>query len=104
MSVLRAYFNEKVEQCSPVQYDLERVVKRDEDGNEFVTYSQVDYPKLVKSNGTVDMWSLENLLKAGIDPRFGIHTGYGTRIEGVGEIEKASSFAEKLVSEVKDSE
>ena len=67
MSVLKRYFDKKVNQCSPVQVDYERVVNYDEDGSEFITYVPVDYKKLVKSNGTVDCWQLDSLLKAGFE-------------------------------------
>lgn len=99
MSVLKTYFNEKVNQCSPIQVDYNRVVKYDEDRNELISYEKVDYPALVKSNGTAEIWSLNNLLKAGVNPNFPIRTGLNTRIEGAAEVEKAAAVAEQILSE-----
>lgn len=96
MSVLKAYFDESVNQCSPSRGDLQRVVNYDEDGNEFVTYVDVDYPSLVASRGSVLDWSLDALIKAGIDPRFPIHTGLNTRLEGVGVVEQFAAEADAL--------
>ena len=102
MSVLKTYFNQKVNQCSPIQVDYNRVVNYDEAGNELIYYEKVDYPALVKSNGVAEMWSLNNLLKAGINPNFPIKTGVNTRLDGVDEINKAAAFAEQILSESKD--
>lgn len=104
MSVLRIYVNRKHDSCSPIQEDLERVVKYDEKGNEIISYLPVDYPALVKSNGIAEMWSLNNLLKAGVNPDFPVRTGLNSRIEGVNEIEKAAAAADAILSESKDAE
>lgn len=68
---------------SPIQVDFNRVVNHDDDGNEFITYEEFDYPKYQQSLGKWNDWSLDSLLKAGIDPAFPIHTGMNTRLEGV---------------------
>lgn len=85
MSVLISYFDKSVNQASPVQKDVVRTVKRDVDGSEIILYPEVDYPKLQESNGYVGDWSLTNLLKAGINPDFGIRTAVVDRLslEGV---------------------
>lgn len=99
MSVLSKYFSKNVNQCSPVQIDYERVVNYDEDGNEFVTWIEVDYPTLQASHGVVEDWSLKALLAAGIDPHFSIHTGNPTRLEGVGVINDAAAIAESIIND-----
>lgn len=86
-------------QCSPVQKDYQRVVNYDDEGNEFITYVEVDYPALQESHGTVEMWSLDALMKAGINPDFGIHTGFNTRLEGVGVIDDASAYVEQMFAD-----
>ena len=80
MSVLTSYFDKSVNQASPVQKDVVRTVKRDADGSEIILYPEVDYPKLQESNGCVGDWALTNLLKAGINPVFGIHTSVVDRL------------------------
>ena len=77
------YFNKSVPVSSPVQKDYNRVVNYDEDGNEFITYEEFDYPSFQQSNGTVDLWELNTLLAAGVSPNFPIRTGNNTRLEGV---------------------
>ena len=81
-NALTRLFNYDLNQASPVKEDVARVVKYDEDGNEYIVYEKVDYKKLQESLGSVNMWSLESLVKAGIDPAFPIHTGNPTRLEG----------------------
>lgn len=80
-NVLTTYFNHQVNQCSPVQEDLIRVVDVDETGQEHVSFKSVDYPELQKSLGYVSDWSLQNLLKAGINPDFPVHTTFTTRLQ-----------------------
>ena len=80
-NVLSKYFDRTVNQSSPVLIDNVRVVKHDEKGGEVVSYEPFDSPKYQESLGQVDNWDLESLLAAGIDPRFGIHTGANTRLE-----------------------
>lgn len=94
MSVLKAYFDKSVNQASPIQKDFDRVVNYDIDGNEFISYQEVDYPKLAVARGTVDMWSLGSLLKAGISPDMPIHTGFNTRLEGVNVLQDMSSVVD----------
>lgn len=99
MSVLEKLFDKNVNQCSPVQPDYERLVNYDEEGNEFVSYVEVDYPTLQASHGVVADWSLNALLKAGINPNFPIHTGNPTRLEGVGVVNDAAAMAEAIIDE-----
>lgn len=103
MSVLSKYFDKNINQCSPVPEDRVRVVNYDGD-NEIVTYEKFDYEAYQKSLGTVDMWSLESLLKAGISPDSPIHTGAPTRLEGLGVVEQASSIADELFEELNKNE
>lgn len=84
---------------SPVQDDYNRVVNYDEDGNEYITYEKVDYPTLQESLGSWMDWSLTNLLKAGIDPAFPIHTGLNTRLEGVDFVQEADKWVDELLKD-----
>lgn len=99
MSVLSAYFDSSLNQASPVQKDFNRVVNYDENGNEYITWEEVDYPSIQAANGLVSDWSLDSLLKAGIDPGFPIHTGSPTRLEGIGVINNAAAIADEILSE-----
>lgn len=99
MDVLNKNFNIGVNQCSPVQEDYNRVVKYDEDGLEYVVYEKVDYPSILRANGLVTDWNLNNLLKAGVNPDFPIHTGMPTRIEGFNVINDAAAVADSILSE-----
>lgn len=85
---------------SPVQDDVFRKVNLDGDGNEFVTYEKVDYPKLQESLGAFSNWALNALLAAGIDPSFSIHTGNPTRIEGASAIDDFSQVADAIINEM----
>lgn len=98
-SVLAAYFDPSVNQCSRVCEDLIRVVKHDEKGGEYVTWEPFDSDAYQKSLGPVDNWSLDSLLKAGIDPKFGIHTGYNTRLEGLNDIDAMAAVADSIIAD-----
>ena len=99
MNVLEAYFDAGVNQCSPVQVDIQRVPVYDEDGNEFVTYEPIDYPAIQASYGVVKDWSLTSLLKAGINPNFSIHTGNPTRMEGLGDLDAMNLYLDSILAE-----
>lgn len=89
---------------SPVQSDFSRVEKFDELGNSYISYEPFDYPSHQASLGIWNDWSLDSLLKAGINPNFPIHTGFGTRLEGLSVVDEFSSAADKILSdENKDS-
>lgn len=87
-----------INQESPVQKDYDRKVNYDEDGNEIITYEEVDYPTLQQSLGTWDMWSLNSLMKAGIDPAFPIHTGYNTRLDGINDLQQVDGWVDELLN------
>lgn len=93
------YFNKGVSTSSPIQKDYNRVVNYDEAGNEFITYEEVDYPSVQESHGTVDLWELNSLLAAGVNPNFPIHTGNNTRLEGIGVIQQAEAMADAILAE-----
>lgn len=98
-NVLTRLFNYELNQASPVQDDFVQVEKRDEDGNVFTVYEKFDYPKHQASLGTVTDWSLNSLLKAGINPDFNIHTGFNTRLEGVGSVAEMAAVADSILAE-----
>ena len=99
------YINKGINQSSPVQKDLVRKVKVDEKGNEYPVWEEVDYKKFQQSLGTISDWNLNNLLKAGVNPDFPIHTGFNTRLEGVGVIEGITSELDAMFAEFdKDNE
>lgn len=80
MSFLSKYYNRELDKCSPIQksYDL---VSDFSDGREVKSFVETDYPKIVESHGTVEDWSLESLMKAGVNPSFSIHTSSGSRLD-----------------------
>ena len=100
MSVLKAYFESSVNQYSPSRGDVQRKVNYDEDGNEFIVYEDVDYPALVASRGCVSDWSLDALLKAGVNPNFPIHTGYNTRLDGIDVIGDFDAAAQEVLAAI----
>lgn len=102
MSVLEKYFDTGIDQRSPVQVDYERKVNYDEDGNEFITYELVDYPKIQAANGSVKDWSLNALLKAGINPNFPIRTGINTRLEGIDLVISFEDEADEILAEMNE--
>lgn len=76
-----------------------RVVNHDKDGNEIITYEEFDYPSFQDSLGVVENWSLESLLKAGVNPNFPIHTGNPTRLDGIDVVNQAAAIADSLLAE-----
>ena len=80
--------------------DYVPVSEVDDSGKEYSAYKLVDYPSIIKSHGKVTLWSLDALMKAGIDPKFGISTGFGTRLQGVDELNRASSVADSILSDL----
>lgn len=101
-SVLDTYFDDTVNQLSPVETDYVRVVKYDEKGDEHIVWEPFDYPEYQKFLGPVNNWTLEALLKAGIDPNFGISTGYPTRLEGINAINDFSAVADGLLADLEN--
>lgn len=100
MSVLSKYFDKNVNQSSPVQKDYNRVVNHDAEGNEFISFVEVDYPTIQASHGKVGDWSLDSLLKAGINPNFAIHTGNPTRLDGLDTVNAAIAEADAILAEI----
>lgn len=80
-TTLKSQFNYDLNQNSPVIPGFDRVVSYDEEGAEIISYVETDYPALSKQYGSADNWSLDALLKAGVNPNFSIHTGNVSRIE-----------------------
>ena len=100
MSFLSTHFDYDVVLSSPVVDDFERLVKYDKDGNEFITFVKVDYPAVQARNGLSAVWTLNSLLKSGVDPAFPVHTGNPTRLEGVSIVQEFSEVADSILSEV----
>lgn len=99
MSALQRLFNYELNQSSPVFEETVRVVDHDEDGNEYVSYVPFDSAAFQKSLGSVTDWSLDSLIKAGIDPKFNIHTSNPTSLEGTGSISSWSQIADEILAE-----
>lgn len=99
ISILDLQYDKNCDVKSPVQDDYVRVVEHDEKGNEYITWKLFDSAAYQKSLGTVDNWSLTELLKAGIDPSFSIHTGYNTRLEGLSDIDAMAAVADSILAE-----
>lgn len=91
---------EKVSYASPVLPEVERVVEYDENGNEYVSWVPVDSQKIIKSHGKITDWQLDNLLKAGVNPKFNIHTSSEvSRLEGASLVEGFAADADTVLSE-----
>lgn len=99
MSVLSKNFDYKSNQCSPTRVDYFPYKEVDEKGKEYTSYKEVDYSEVVKSHGTMEMWSLEALVKAGIDPNFGIRTGFATGLEAESAIQSAIGVIDSAIAE-----
>lgn len=97
LNALSRHFDKSVNQCSPVVDDFERNVHYDDDGNEFVTFDKVDYPSIQAKNGFIMDWSLDSLMKAGINPQFAIHTGYATRLDGFDELNRIAAAVDSVL-------
>lgn len=91
MSTIKSQFDYGLNQNSPIIDEFSRTVHYDEDGKEVVCYEKTDLPAITKSHGVASDWSLNKLLKAGINPNFGIHTSSPTRLENASAVEQASA-------------
>lgn len=84
---------------SPVIDDYARVVSYDADGNQVVAFVKVEYP-IDLGYGEVSDWSLDNMLKAGINPQsMNIHTSTSTRLETSGDLDTFIAEAEAIINE-----
>lgn len=103
MSVLKQNFDYAVDQCSPsMPPAVMLTIEHDAEGATLEKFITIDESEAIKSNGTSDMWLLGSLLKAGIDPKFGIHTGDATHLEGVDTIKQFASEADKIINDSKE--
>ena len=85
--------------------DFARVVNQDEKGEDYITFEKIDYPKYQASLGSFGDWSLNSLISAGINPDFGIKTGFNTRLDGVAVLGSAIGQINDVVnSETEKSE
>lgn len=101
-SVLITLFNKDVKQNSPVFPCIERVTKFDENGKEVVSFEEQDlFSNVVLSHGKFSDWSINSLMKAGINPDFPIHTGSVSRVESAKDAESISADVDKIFSEPK---
>ena len=89
---------------SPVQVDLVRSVSYDEDGNELISFVKTDYPSIQASHGCVTDWTLDALVKAGVNPDFGIKTGFVTRLDGLAQVERGVKFGNELADKIENVE
>lgn len=94
--VLERHYNRKLKTYSPEVKDYERVSKM-VNGNEVVSFVEVDNHKRVIANGCEADWKLNNMLKAGINPNTGIHTGNNTRLAGINELNMFKEATNKLI-------
>lgn len=98
-NVLTRLFNYELKQASPVREDFVQVEKRDEDGNIFTVYEKFDYPRFQASLGLVKDWSLNALLRAGVNPSFTISTGFNTRLEAADQFADISAAADAILAD-----
>lgn len=99
-SFLTQAFDYDVNQNSPVLQDYDLVKKYDEDGKEVIVFVPSDNEALIASNGKVTDWSLDTMLKAGINPQtIGTpRTGFNSRIEGVDMVNQFAQQADKILT------
>lgn len=100
LNVGQKYFDPSIDQRSPLVTDYVRNVYHDEKGGEYVIYEKFDSAAYQKELGPVENWSLDSLMKAGIDPRFGIHTTSPTRLEGASVMDDFVEKSESLFNEI----
>lgn len=98
-NALTRNFNYGLDQRSPLVADMERVEKHAVDGTVSVVYKAVNYAEIQRSHGSAQDWSLNSLKKAGINPAFGIRTGFGTRIEAFGQLAGFESEADIILQD-----
>lgn len=80
--VQKTQFDSSVNQLSPVVFELGFKTDYDEDGNEVITYPKRNlFEEVTSKLGSVDDWSLKNLLAAGISPDIKINTSSPTRLD-----------------------
>lgn len=91
----RIYFSIKPE---PIRGDVRRTVTKI-DGVDIPMFKEVDYPSLTAKLGSADDWQLNKLVRAGVDPKFPIHTGQPTRLEGVNTVQEAVKMADEIIAE-----
>lgn len=99
--VLERHYNKKLNTCSPEVKDYERIIKMVNE-NEVVTFIEVDNHKRVIANGCEADWKLNNMLKAGINPQTGIHTGNNTRLAGINELNIFKVTTDKLFEKTEE--
>lgn len=87
---------------TPRAVEYQRVENFDEDGTSLVSYSPVDLNFVRKSNGSVELWSLSTMLKAGVNPQTAIHTGHNTRLEGLSELHTFEASADAILNSNND--
>lgn len=102
-SVLQKFFNVSVSHFSPVIPEVIRKVEFDEAGVELVHFVPLDSWAVIKSNGNVSDWSLDNLIKSGVNPRsMSVITSSPSRFENVGVVQKLSADVESVLDSVKN--
>lgn len=87
----------------PIVGDVRRVVTK-VDGVDIPIFKEVDYSSVTAKLGSVDDWQLNKLLRAGVDPKFPIHTGLPTRLEGANTVQEAVKMADEILSETPKTE
>ena len=96
--ILDRHYNKKLNTVSPLVTDFERkstIV----DGNEIVTFIEVDNRKRVIANGSESDWKLNYMLKAGINPSSGIHTGSTTRLAAFDDLNVFKALTDEIFVE-----
>ena len=89
--VQKTHYDYNIDGASPTCGDVERVVNKDEKGQEVISFVGVDYKLLEKSRPTVEYYDLQSMIKAGININVPIHTGINSRIEGADAVENMAS-------------
>lgn len=97
MSFLSKYFSPDLVFPSPVQKTYDQVSDF-VDGVEVRSFVEVDYPKIVASHGSVVDWSLESLVKAGINPSFAIRTSSTSRLDDASSVSSLNSVVDSILN------
>lgn len=97
----RMVYDKKAVCQSRVCDDYQRTVNVDEKGDEHITFDKVDYKKIQDSLGDYQKWSLKSLVDAGVDPDFGIKTGFGTRLEGISVVDMSVNRITEVIESEK---
>lgn len=106
MSVLKKLYAYSVNGNSPVHgVEVAPVTKIGKEGEKTIVLEPVDLKKHADMLGNVDMWSIQSLMSAGINPgAVKGHSGYTTRLDGVSDIQSIESSVDEFFDNIQNNE